>query len=96
MTPLTLTFKTLNDAPESKPVLVKNKGNGPLSVTVTGPKHNPPFSVDVNQLDVAPNSTSTITVTFAPTKKGIKTDAIKIKSAKPRKSFTVFLTGKSK
>jgi len=96
VSPLNLTLKTINEAPVSKPVLVKNKGNGPLSVTISGPAHNPPFSVDVNQLVVAPNSVSTVTVTFSPTGKGIKTDAIRIKSAKPKKSFEVFLTGKSK
>ena len=91
-----MTFKTTGEVPVSKPVLVKNKGNGPLSVTVIGPKHNPPFSVDVTSFIVGPNSTSTVTITFSPTGKGIKTDAIKIKSAKPRKSFEVFLTGKSR
>ena len=96
MSPLHLTLKTTNDTPVSKPVLVKNKGTGPLAVTVAGPKHNPPFSVDQTNLVVAPNSTSTVTVTFSPTKKGIKTDAIHIKSAKPHKVFEVFLTGKSK
>jgi hypothetical protein len=91
-----MTLKSTNEAPVSEPVLVKNRGNGPLSVTVTGPAHNPPFSVNVTQLIVAPNSMSTVTVTFAPTKKGIKTDEITIKSAKPKKSFHVLLTGKSK
>ena len=65
-------------------------------MTVVGPAHNPPFSVDVSALIVGPNRVSTVTVTFAPAKKGIKTDAIKIESAHPKKRFVVFLTGKSK
>jgi hypothetical protein len=96
VSPLNLTLKTTNEMPVSKPVLVKNKGTGPLAVTVTGPRHQPLFTVDQTQLVVAPNSTSTVTVTFSPAKKGIKTDAIHIKSAKPKKSFEVFLTGKSR
>jgi hypothetical protein len=96
VSPLTMSLKTTNEAPVSEPVLVKNRGNGPLSVAVTGPAHNPPFSVNVTQLIVAPNSMSTVTVTFAPTKKGIRTDEITIKSAKPKKSFRVLLTGRSK
>jgi HYDIN/CFA65/VesB family protein len=77
-------------------VEVKNKGTGPLSVTVTGPKHNPPFLVEPSAFTVAPDSTSTVTVTFAPTRKGTTLDEIKIKSAEPKKSFTVKLTGASK
>ena len=96
VSPLNITLKTTNEALVSRPVLVKNKGNGPLDVTVTGPRHQPPFSVDMTSFTVAPNSMSTVTVTFAPTKKGIKTDSISIKSAKPKKAFRVYLTGKSK
>jgi len=96
VSPLSMTLKTTSEAPVSKPLLIKNKGTGPLNVTVSGPKHNPPFSVDTNSFTVAPNSTSTVTITFAPTKKGTKTDSVSIKSAKPKKSFQVFLTGKSK
>jgi hypothetical protein len=91
-----MTLKTTGEALVSKPLLVKNKGTGPLNVTVTGPRHHPPFSVDITSFSVAPNSTSTVTITFAPTKKGTKTDTVLIKSAKPKKSFRVFLTGKSK
>ena len=96
VSPLSLTLKTTGEAPVSKPLLIKNKGTGPLNVTVSGPKHNPPFSVDTNSFTVAPNATSTVTITFAPTRKGTKTDSVSIKSAKPKKSFQVFLTGKSK
>ncbi len=96
VSPLSMTLKTTGDAPVSKPLLIKNKGTGPLNVTVSGPKHNPPFSADTTSLTVAPNSTSTVTITFAPIKKGTTTDKVTIKSAKPKKSFQVFLTGKSK
>jgi hypothetical protein len=96
VSPLSMTLKTTGEALVSKPLLVKNKGTGPLNVTVTGPRHRPPFSVDITSFSVAPNSTSTVTITFAPTKKGTKTDTVLIKSAKPKKSFRVFLTGKSK
>jgi hypothetical protein len=96
VSPLTMTLKTTGDAAVTGLIEVKNKGTGPLSVTVTGPKHNPPFSASPTSLTVAPNSMSTVTVRFGPSKKGTTTDAIKIKSAQPKKSFEVTLTGKSK
>ena len=96
VSPLSLTLKTTDEAAVQGHVEVKNKGTGPLDVTVTGPKHNPPFMASPTSLTVAPNSISTVTITFSPTKKGTTTDSIKIKSAKPKKSFEVLLTGKSK
>jgi len=93
---LAMTVETTGERPASEPMEVRNKGRGPLYLTVVPPRHNPPFSFDITSFSVAPNSARTVTVRFAPIKKGTTRDEIKIQSADPRKEFVVFLTGKSK
>jgi hypothetical protein len=97
VSPLRLTLKTTGDAPVSKPVVVTNHGTGPLNVTISGPKHNPPFSINQSAFTVQPNASSTVTVQFEPTKKGKKTDLLNIKSNdKKHRKVAVTLTGISK
>jgi Abnormal spindle-like microcephaly-assoc'd, ASPM-SPD-2-Hydin len=80
------------------PVVVTNSGTGPLSVTINGPKHHPPFTVDSNSFPVQPSSSVTVTVTFAPTKKGKTKDQLSFTSDDPthKKPIKVKLKGNSK
>jgi len=78
-------------------VVVTNHGTGPLNVTIGGPKHSPLFSIDQRAFTVQPNASSTITVQFAPTKKGIRTDLLNVRSNdKKHRRVAVTLTGISK
>jgi hypothetical protein len=78
-------------------VVIGNTGTGPLHVTVGGPTHNPPFSIDHAALTVPPSASSTVTVTYAPTKKGNNKDKLSIRSDDPthKKAIKVKLKGDS-
>jgi hypothetical protein len=60
-------------------VVVGNTGTAALKVTVQGPKHSPPFSIDNSAFMVDPHS-STVTVIFTPTRKGPEKDKLEITS----------------
>jgi hypothetical protein len=95
--PKSLTLSTTGDASVNGPVVVTNSGTGPLNVTISGPKHNPPFSVDSNNFPVQPASSVTVTVTYAPTKKGNNKDGLSFSSDDPthKKPIKVKLKGDS-
>jgi hypothetical protein len=100
VSPRTLKLKTINKAPVDGAVIVGNTGTGPLHVTVTivEPRHKP-FSTIDNAFIVAPSASSTVTVTFAPARKGTTLgDELKIKSDDPAhpRAIKVTLTGVSK
>ena len=79
--PRKVKLKTTGDASVEGQVVVGNTGTGPLNVTVTGPKHNPPFSIDSGgAFTVQPSAESTVIVTFAPSKKGTTDDKLNFKS----------------
>ena len=80
------------------PVVVTNSGTGPLNVTINGPTHNPPFTVDSNSFPVQPSSSVTVTVTYAPIKKGHTKDRLLFSSDDPthKKAIKVKLKGESK
>jgi hypothetical protein len=97
VSPRSLSFQTMGDAPVTGSVVVGNTGTGPLHVKVSVPKHNPPFSIDKSAFTVAPSASSTVTVQYAPTKKGNNNDALSITSDDPtqKKAIKVKLKGDS-
>ena len=80
------------------PVVVTNTGTGPLNVTINGPTHNPPFTVDSNNFPVQPSSSVTVTVTYEPSTKGHTKDRLLFSSDDPtqKKPIKVKLKGISK
>jgi hypothetical protein len=95
--PKSLTLSTTGDASVEGAVIVGNHGTGPLNVTITGPKHNPPFMVESNGFAVQPSATVTVTVTYSPTKKGNNKDQLSVTSDDPtqKKPIKVKLKGDS-
>jgi hypothetical protein len=98
VSPRSLTLGTTGNAQVSGPVVVRNTGTGPLHVTISGPKHNPPLSKDTAAFTVGPASSTTVTVTFAPSKKGTTKEKLSIKSDDPshKNAIEVKLKGVSK
>jgi hypothetical protein len=78
-------------------MIVGNHGTGPLNVTIKGPKHKPPFTVESNGFEVDPSATVTVTITYAPTKKGTNKDQLSVTSDDPtqHKPIKVKLKGDS-
>ncbi len=97
VSPRKLSLSTTGDAPVTLPVVVTNMGTGPLLVTVGGPAHNPPFSIDKPAFTVPPSASSTVKVQFAPTKRGNNKDKLSITSDDPthKKAIKVKLKGDS-
>jgi len=81
-------------------VTIGNAGPGDLHANVGSPKHDPPFSILSNggAVTIAPSSVKTVSIQYAPTKKGSTSDQISITSDDPkqRKPIKVKLKGKSK
>jgi hypothetical protein len=71
-----------------------------LEANVGTPEHNPPFSIlsGAGALAIAPDSTQTVVVQFAPVEPGKTDDEIEITSNDPKqkKPIEVKLKGKSK
>jgi len=100
VSPRHLRLETTKKVPVNGAVVVGNIGTGPLHVTVKmiEPNHRP-FSTSDFAFTVEPKAASTVTVTFAPTRRGTTTgDALKIKSddSTHPKPIKVTLTGVSK
>jgi hypothetical protein len=71
-------------ATSSASFMIGNTGSGPLKVQVGSPKHNPPLSeTGGGSITVQGNSSSMVTITFSPTKKGSIKDSLKITSDDP-------------
>ena len=100
VSPRTLKIRTINKASVEGAVVVGNVGTGPLHVTVTvvEPSHKP-FSTTDSAFTVEPSASSTVTVTYAPNRRGRTTgDLLKIKSddSTHPKAIKVTLIGISK
>jgi hypothetical protein len=97
VTPKSLTLSTTGDAKVEGSVIVGNTGSGPLHVTISGPKHNPPFAIESGDFIVGPHATVTNTITYSPTKKGTNKDRLSITSDDPsqKKPIKVKLKGDS-
>ena len=97
----TLSLRALPNATASGSITISNNGTGPLTVNVTAPKHNPPFSEDGGGSGIvipASAGTHAVTIVYSPTKKGSTSDQLLITSDDPthKKAIKVKLKGKSK
>jgi len=79
---------------------IRNTGAGVLHANVGTPKHDPPFSILSNggALTIPADSSTIVTVRYAPTVKGTTNDSISVTSNDPKqkKPIKVKLKGKSK
>jgi hypothetical protein len=95
-----LHFSGAPNATASASFSVGNTGTGDLHATVGAPQHDPPFSILSNggALTIAPGSSKTVVVQFAPTAKGTTNDQISVTSDDPtqKKPIVVKLKGRSK
>ena len=100
MSPHTLHFDAAPDATASASFTISNTGGATLDANVGSPEHNPPFSIvsGAGALTIAPDSTQTVIVQFAPLTQGTTDDEITITSNDPKqkKPNKVKLKGKSK
>jgi sugar lactone lactonase YvrE len=97
----TLNLSALPNATASGSITISNTGTGPLTVNVSAPKHNPPFSENDGGSGIvipASGGTRVVTIVYSPTKKGSTSDQILITSDDPKqkKAIKVKLKGKSK
>jgi hypothetical protein len=96
----TLNLSALPDATASGSITISNTGTGPLTVNVSAPKHNPPFTElgGGNGILIGAGGSDNVTIVYAPTKKGSTSDQIVITSNDPadKKPIKVKLKGKSK
>jgi hypothetical protein len=84
VSPKTLSLMAAPAATSSASFMVGNTGSGPLKVQVGSPSHHPPLSeTGGGSITVQGNSSSMVTITFAPTKKGSTKDSVKITSDDP-------------
>ena len=99
MSPHTLHFDTAPGTTEREFFTISDTGTGTLHANFGPPKHDPPFSILSNSgaLTIPPGSSVTVTVQYAPTRKGTTSDHIVITSDdRKHKRDTVELKGKSK
>jgi hypothetical protein len=94
-------LSALPNATASGSITISNTGTGPLTVNVSAPKHNPPFSENDGGSGIvipASGGTRVVTIVYSPTKKGSTSDQILITSDDPKqkKAIKVKLKGKSK
>jgi hypothetical protein len=84
VSPKNLSLIALPAATASASFMVGNTGSGPLKVQVGSPSHQPPLSeTGGGSITVLGNSSSMVTITFAPTKKGSIKASLKITSDDP-------------
>jgi hypothetical protein len=84
VSPKNLSLIALPAATASASFMVGNTGSGPLKVQVGSPGHQPPLSeTGGGSITVQGNSSSMVTITFAPTKKGSIKASLKITSDDP-------------
>jgi hypothetical protein len=94
-----LSLSALPNATSSGSITVENSGSGPLQVQVNSPGHNPPLSeTGGGSITIQPSSSSTVTITFSPTKKGTTKAQFKITSDDPthKKPFKVKIKANAK
>jgi len=99
VSPHSLHFDTAPGTTERENFTISDTGTGTLHANVGLPKHDPPFSILSNSgaLTIPPGSSVTVTVQYAPAKKGSNSDKILITSDdRKHKKDTVDLKGKSK
>jgi hypothetical protein len=91
-----ISLKAHPNATASASVIVGNSGTGPLQVQVSSPGHNPPLTeTGGGSLTIQPSSTSTVTITFSPTKKGSTKASFKITSDDPTHKKAIKVTIKA-
>ncbi len=99
VSPHSLNLSAAPNATASAAVTIGNSGPGDLHANIGSPKHHPPFSILSNGLAVTipPNSAKTVTIQFAPIKKGTTSDQVSITSDDPKqkKAIKVKLKGRS-
>jgi len=101
---ITVSSKSVNlsalpGATASASIIIGNVGTGPLEVQVSSPGHNPPLSeTGGGAFTLQANAHSTVTFTYAPTKKGSVKGQFKITSDDPthKKGFKVKVKAKAK
>ena len=94
-----LSLSALPNATATGSITVENSGSGPLQVQVSSPGHNPPLSeTGGGSITIQPSSSSTVTITFSPTKKGTTKAQFKITSDDPthKKPFKVKIKANAK
>ena len=95
-----LSFSASPGATASASVTIGNTGAGTLTVSVTSPLHNPPFTAIGTGVGIAiaPGGAHQVTITYSPTLKGTTSDQMVITSDDPKqkKPKKVKLKGKSK
>jgi hypothetical protein len=100
VSPHSLHFNAAPGATATASITISDNGSGALRVNVGAPKHDPPFSILSNggAATIAPNSSETVIVQYAPTAKGTTNDQISITSDDPKQKnpIIVKLKGKSK
>jgi hypothetical protein len=76
-----INLSALPAATASASIIIGNHGSGPLQVQVSSPGHNPPLSeTGGGSFTIQPSSSSMVTITFSPTKKGTTKAQFKITS----------------
>ncbi len=76
-----INLSALPAATASASIIIGNHGSGPLQVQVSSPGHNPPLSeTGGGSFTIQPSSSSVVTITFSPTKKGTTKAQFKITS----------------
>ena len=99
MSPKTLHFDAAPGSTASASITISDTGAGSLQVDVGEPKHDPPFSIlsNAGATTLAPDTSTTVVVQYAPIKKGTTDGEISITSNDPKhKKLEVTLIGKSK
>jgi hypothetical protein len=94
-----LSLSALPAATASASIIIGNQGSGPLRVQVGPPSHEPPLSESGGgSITVQPSSSSTVTITFSPTKKGSTKALFKITSDDPthKKGFKIKIKANAK
>ena len=94
-----MNLAALPGATASASIIVGNVGTGPLQVEGGSPGHNPPLSeTGGGSFTLQANAHSTVTFTYAPTKKGSVKGQFKITSDDPthKKGFKVKVKAKAK
>jgi subtilase family serine protease len=99
VSPHRLNLSAVPNATASAAVTIGNTGPGDLHANIGSPKHDPPFSILSNggAVSIPPNSAKTVTIQFAPIKKGTTSDQLSITSDDPKqkKAIKVKLKGRS-
>src|SRR6202030_1041816 len=99
VSPHSLNLSAAPNATASAAVTIGNTGPGDLHANIGSPKNQPPFSIlgNVVAVTIPPNSAKTVTIQFAPIKKGTTGDKVLITSDDPKqkKAIKVKLKGRS-